>query len=919
MDKMKKALSNCRGQISIFFATTILVIITFLAFVINIGVFVKAKMNLQNAVDAAAFAGAAVQARQLTNIAYLNWEMRNVYKEWMFKYYVLGNLNIDDVANSASGTTDFRMATYPGGARPAEDMYNFPSVCIDFAGANSTALCKNYIIPGLPRFSPLDVAGMGETTNSIMDTLTDQKAQDCATRSQLNYATTAMWAFSVNSTDQNALQAGAPEIANNRPGAFPTAFELAIRMRNLEAQVNLAPYTTGVCIDGGNQANSSFCSQGINDILQSNQTAANERINKAFFSGFRNLGSEGDSEMRNSFTLREIAPRPKIATSAFSLSNLLIPKTSSAKNKYYLDLKLMTANLATFYTMFTTTQGEVNIDGVPITETEAQCAATKTGLPVPGYPMGFVKNPEVLTYYAVEGKAKFIGLFNPFDVGKDNGITLTAYAAAKPFGGRIGPMIFDIKNETTVNPRAATGTSKYTSSSFISGLDSAFFVDQYGTAVAPGLYAAGSPLPIDLGGGTGFWQKSQASAVGGWAPTEDAVVFGIPNLIYDYPNDSDDGSSKSYFANGPIQVIKPSANEDLKNGLYNADIFNKFADLLKGRGAAVSPQFIQDAIYKTKAPTRWEANNYLIPTTETINAELAVDSFGIIGKAAEGVSIGSDHTSYPFDIYAPLFSDDPLTLYKSPTEIAGVLTIYLKAQQQAIKKYLQSMNTAAASIFRNNDSGATGKNLGRNSSEMVSDIDIQYLSVGGNPVDPAALPTCLSMAGKFIYFYFGPDAQGTYNLLRDTAGCSTGTGDPRDSYLTGMLEKYFADNADKLGEYYKTTYTAHKSSAMNKKLFTAYRPGAQNDAQRNDGKFKNFIKSSNPETMWRNFYSTKFITLKSLMSSGDNFYSEISHSFPVHSEGNSAKNGALETSQSQYANPLDLQSIGGVDLTNIDH
>ena len=34
---------------------------------------------------------------------------------------------------------------------------------------------------------------------------------------------------------------------------------------------------------------------------------------------------------------------------------------------------------------------------------EAQCDATKVGLPVPGYPIGFAKNPDYLTYYAVEG------------------------------------------------------------------------------------------------------------------------------------------------------------------------------------------------------------------------------------------------------------------------------------------------------------------------------------------------------------------------------------------------------------------------------------------------------------------------------------------------------------------------------------
>src|SRR5262245_2107007 len=82
------------GQMSIFLGITLIIALTVLGFVINVGLFVKAKINLQNAVDAAAWAGAAVQARQLTNIAYLNWEIRNTYKEWMFKYYVLGQLSL---------------------------------------------------------------------------------------------------------------------------------------------------------------------------------------------------------------------------------------------------------------------------------------------------------------------------------------------------------------------------------------------------------------------------------------------------------------------------------------------------------------------------------------------------------------------------------------------------------------------------------------------------------------------------------------------------------------------------------------------------------------------------------------------------------------------------------------------------------
>ena len=47
---------------------------------------------------------------KLTNIAHMNWEMRNIYKEWMFKYYVLGQLSLPNTQNPRSdGAMDFRL------------------------------------------------------------------------------------------------------------------------------------------------------------------------------------------------------------------------------------------------------------------------------------------------------------------------------------------------------------------------------------------------------------------------------------------------------------------------------------------------------------------------------------------------------------------------------------------------------------------------------------------------------------------------------------------------------------------------------------------------------------------------------------------------------------------------------------------
>ena len=101
----KKLVRNQNGQLTVFLAIGLTIFLTMTAFIINVGLFVKAKINLQNATDAAAWSGASVQARQLSQIGYLNFEIRNVYKEWLFKYYVLGNLGHSQRMNDA----DFRL------------------------------------------------------------------------------------------------------------------------------------------------------------------------------------------------------------------------------------------------------------------------------------------------------------------------------------------------------------------------------------------------------------------------------------------------------------------------------------------------------------------------------------------------------------------------------------------------------------------------------------------------------------------------------------------------------------------------------------------------------------------------------------------------------------------------------------------
>ncbi|MDP7320243.1 MAG: pilus assembly protein TadG-related protein [Bacteriovoracaceae bacterium] len=885
--------SREKGQVSIFFSTTILVMITLIAFIINIGIFVKAKINLQNATDAAAYAGASVQARQLTNIAYMNWEMRNVFKEWMFKYYVLGGLNLPSITGSNLGSyMNFTMQSYARAQAVAEDKYNFPSVCIDFANTGGVGMCTRYLVPGLPRFESSNVLGMDETTNAFIDTIVSEKSKNCSQRSQINFFTANTWAYNVKTNDAtlNNITDQAPEIAANFMGAFPKAFEIGLRIRSLEAQVNHPPQGS-ICRNPGNGVDCTVQASSLN-------SPSTERAQKAFMSGFRNIGANGeDRNFKNSFTLKEVSPRlsSKINV-ANSLSTLLIPP-GQGRRKYYLDLKLMTLNYATFYTAFTSTQGGIKVNGSNTISAEGQCNATKVGLPVPGYPLGFVKNPDFLTYYAVEGKAKFIGLFNPFT----SEVVLKAYAAAKPFGGRIGPMLFDLSDASKIRSR-----SKRKSSPFITALDTNSFRGTFGSLSPGQLYAPGMPVPINIDSGANkFWMTDENDYVGGWI-SGPQIFYGIPNMVYEYPSGALD-SNQDYLADRNVQVIARSGSGTTpKAGLYNRDMFEKFKNKLLGIGGVVTSDAVDNAILMVRSPTVYEANNYLIPTPENLNLSLKTDSWGTItGNPTQSLvdNANNSYDIYQLDLYAPIYSpNDPHALFKSDSELHTVLDNYLQQQSPAIEKYKNSMNLVAADIYNNNRSGATGQNTGEAAAAALSDLTpTQYQAINNSPqaaADPAMLPSCKSIAGKFIHFYSGDASK--VSLV--DSNCVTP--------LKELLKARWADPT-LIGEIYSIEYSLPTN--MKEQLFTAYRPGPQHDADLNGTQVNVLSGSTNKKI--RNFYSTKLIPLKSIAGSTPVTYGP--GKMLIYSDGHPVTIDP-EAKRQSFENKLDEQDLS-IDLKRAEH
>lgn len=843
-----------------------IVVIGLIAFIVNIGYFVKAKINLQNAVDAAAIAGASVQARQLTNIGYLNWEMRNTYKEWMFKYYVLGNLNTDAIKVGSTTTSDFRMKDInaSGLVSTGGDRYNVPSICVDFANIGNVGICRNYKVPGLPRFEAYDVQGMTETTNAMIDAIVSEKNGDCAKRSALNFSTATLWAYNIvpKPGETSSLITDSPQIATNRPGAFPAAFELALRMRNLEAQVNKEPNTAGVCM-----GTSSLCSTTINTYVN-DDSPAHERITKAFMSAWRNIGGMAtDDLLKSTFTLKELAPNVFNGGSERTLSNLLIPGNSKASQKYYLDLKLQTINFATFYTAFVS---RLQNDGS--TPVEGECEATKIGLPVPGYPLGFVKNPNVVTYYAVQGEGLFVGLFNPFDFGE--GIKLTAVAAAKPFGARIGPSLFDVTGDQATKILPLTKGGIFVSSAYAVGVEK--------TGANKNTFIPGDALPLG-----NFWQSNQSEAIGGWVSGD--IRFVMPNLIYDYPNGISTSNNK-FLSTTAISVIKTNAAPDANEfGLYNGDMLKDFTSLLNISGG-LTPDQIDSSILASRAATFYDLNNYLVPTPEELNQSLTTNSYGFIAAEDTKLSPGDSPAGYDvynYNIYAPIFDDNnPDVLFKNTTDLDGVLDDYISNQQPAIEQYLKSMKLTASNIYTSNTSGNSGNDTAVSAANIIADIPLNFMA--SDPENPGALVSCKSIAGKFAYFY-----SGSASLVEDRDGsCAT------REHLRGMLKKYWNNNQSRIGKYYETQFVITNQDQLRRQHFNAY--NSKQDPDGSNGVFLNSIRGRSTN-MYRNYYSSKLIALSSVLGGSQGYKPQTN--FPIFSSGSDSNDDSV-LPQTELSNAL---------------
>ncbi len=81
---------NQKGQVAIFVALIFQVVFVFFALLINVGLLVHHKINLQQSTDLAAYYGAMKQAEMMNAVSHVNFQIRQSWKLLTWRYRILG-------------------------------------------------------------------------------------------------------------------------------------------------------------------------------------------------------------------------------------------------------------------------------------------------------------------------------------------------------------------------------------------------------------------------------------------------------------------------------------------------------------------------------------------------------------------------------------------------------------------------------------------------------------------------------------------------------------------------------------------------------------------------------------------------------------------------------------------------------------
>lgn len=393
---------NQKGQTSIFVALVFQVLFVLFAMALNIGMVVHDKINLQNSVDLAAYYAAQRQAEWLTVIGHTNYQIRQAFKLFAWRYKVIGSQGMDGKV-VAGNPTEIHPSYTSNMAESKWDYADKPIACISNSRKWSTRpdpdnLCRTVQAP-IPALPVISVVAGFNPVNMAIAQLTAQIQQNLNQNCSVGGAYSWYWAAA-------AAQSYRSDQYN--------------RLKTIEQYANILASNNPWDIRG-----------------QRISTGAKKTFEKNLTQG--NLSGVQEFKMFNS--MQGLAMQTWLA-------KILIQPTV-----WYIDADVTPSCMGVPRDIVTLPQEPAGLQFL-INQLQAQPLMDwmdSMNYFITGndysYTLGVEKNPWYMAYMGVEAKTVSKPVFFPFG----NGVELTARAFAKPFGGRVGPWYYSTWPSSAAN------------------------------------------------------------------------------------------------------------------------------------------------------------------------------------------------------------------------------------------------------------------------------------------------------------------------------------------------------------------------------------------------------------------------------------------------------------------------------------
>ncbi len=451
-----------KGQVAIFVALIFQVIFILFALLINVGLLIHHKINLQQSTDLAAYYGAMKQAEMLNVIGHVNFQVRQAYKLLTWRYRILGTFGFEtkNPGGDADSEITFPISKNLNSSSPLftynRDSENeecnvldaqkrpikikpseFPFMCMVHFGFADYPSNYKTVATAADRgetFCRLNCGTLASTEFTQISNLPPSTISgsgfDTAIITSINAALS-----SANKQITEACEASGPITAINLV-KFYLSYTNDIRNKMLFMKMLFANLSAEEKSQLDIEGNSIF--EGVEKTLKNNLTEANNTSLKEdknnIFEVYNSLSPQHGRDCNYS----QVNPELKQAgDNSVKLFNEL--------NFRFIQYFLLKCNLDKdnnkTYKPGSIYDNQTKLDGDLFKQLEKkfpqQANEIKKILEEQQHSIGIEKNPWCSTYYGVKSTTTPVIPFLPISK-----IKLHAVSFAKPFGGSIGPKAF---------------------------------------------------------------------------------------------------------------------------------------------------------------------------------------------------------------------------------------------------------------------------------------------------------------------------------------------------------------------------------------------------------------------------------------------------------------------------------------------